>query len=63
VWLVASGPSIVARGQVTSSHERHLADVAPTLRRVLALEPDRSGLRDHDDRAWRGEALHELFAD
>ena len=56
VWLVASGPSVTARGRVVSSHERHLADVAPTLRKVLGLQPDR------DDRGgWRGQPLRELF--
>lgn len=58
VWLVASGPSVTARGRVVSAHERHLADVAPTLRQVLGLQPDR------DDRGgWRGQPLHELFVD
>lgn len=58
VWLVASGPSIVARGRVASAQERHLADVAPTLRRVLGLAPDRE-----DHRGWRGQTLDELFVD
>ena len=59
VWLVASGPSITARGRVVSSRERHLADVAPTLRTVLGLAPDRI-----TDRAegWPGVPLVELFA-
>jgi hypothetical protein len=57
VWLVASGPSITARGRVASAHERHLADVAPTLRRVLGLQPDRQARS-----GWRGHPLDELFA-
>lgn len=57
VWLVASGPSIVARGRVASSRERHLADVAPTLRQVLGLRPD----RDASD--GRGQPLQELLVD
>lgn len=61
VWLVATGPSIEARGFVLSSHERHLADIAPTLRILLGLTPDRE--RHHDrDRGWRGDVLDELLA-
>lgn len=62
VWLFASGPSITARGRVTSTAERHLADIAPTLRSVLGLTPD--GDRAHDsERGWRGEPLAELLVD
>jgi hypothetical protein len=60
VWLIASGPSIAARGRVSSGTERHLADIAPTLRTVLGLTPDRG--RHHDlDSGWRGQELTELF--
>jgi hypothetical protein len=63
VWLVASGPSITARGRVSSSHERHLADVAPTLRRLLGLTPaDDTERPDDRDHGWRGQPLDELFA-
>lgn len=58
VWLVASGPAIVARGRVTSSRERHLADIAPTLRRVLGIKPDRAS-----NLGWRGQPLQELFVE
>jgi len=42
VWLLAAGPAITARGAVTSSEERRLADVAPTLRILLGLPSDRA---------------------
>jgi hypothetical protein len=58
VWLIASGPSVVARGRVVSARERHLADVAPTLRRVIGLQPDRQ-----TNLGWRGQPLQELFVD
>jgi hypothetical protein len=54
VWLVASGPTIAARGRVASPADRRLADVAPTLRVVLGLPADRS--------ANAGRPLAELFA-
>ena len=60
VWLIASGPGIAARGFVASPHERHLADIAPTLRTVIGLTPD--PVRHHDrDRGWRGEVMDELL--
>jgi hypothetical protein len=63
VWLVAEGPSITARGRVTSHVERHLADVTPTMRTVLGLTPAREPDRGHDrDRGWPGEPIDELFA-
>ncbi len=63
VWLIASGPSIAARGRVASSVERHLADVTPTMRTVLGLTPARDPDRSHDrDRGWPGEPIDELFA-
>jgi hypothetical protein len=43
-WLIAAGPSIAARGAVASPRERHLADLAPTLRPVLGLAKDTSPL-------------------
>lgn len=55
VWMVAAGPQFQARGMVTSLSERHLADIAPTLRRVLGLAPDTS------QRA--GRPIDELFFD
>lgn len=53
VWFVAAGPSIAARGHVASASERHLADVAPTLRLLLGLSRDRSLLA--------GRPMDELF--
>ncbi|MDF2693806.1 MAG: hypothetical protein K0S65_2189 [Labilithrix sp.] len=53
VWMVAAGPRFLARGPVRSPQERHLADIAPTLRVVLGLPPDSS------ERA--GAPLEELF--
>jgi hypothetical protein len=54
VWMVASGPRFSARGSIASPRPRHLADIAPTLRLVLGLAPDKS------ERA--GEELTELLA-
>jgi len=65
VWLIATGPSIAARGRVASSHERHLADVAPTLRTLLGLSRHRERVRDREgarSEGWPGEPLDELFA-
>ncbi|HEX2873465.1 MAG TPA: alkaline phosphatase family protein [Polyangiaceae bacterium] len=42
VWLVASGTAITARGFVTSPQQRHLADIAPTVRSVFGLPADGS---------------------
>jgi len=53
VWLCASGPAFAARGRVPSLEERHLADIAPTLRVVLGLDVDRSPAAGH--------AMTELF--
>lgn len=52
VWLVAAGPRVQARGDAASPHERHLADVAPTLSALMALERPRH--------PGAGEILHEL---
>ncbi len=54
VWLVAMGPQVTARGLVASPQERRLSDVAPTLRVVMGLSPDRAPAAGH--------ALSELFA-
>ncbi|MEA2752677.1 MAG: hypothetical protein QOI41_6820 [Myxococcales bacterium] len=62
VWLIAAGPSIAARGRVTSPVERHLADITPTMRAVLGLSPASDPDRGHDrDRGWPGEPIDELF--
>jgi hypothetical protein len=53
VWMAAAGPRFHARGRVTSMSERHLADIAPTLRRILGLPPDAS---EH-----AGRPIDELF--
>lgn len=54
VWLVAAGPRIAARGWIPSPRDRHLADVAPTLRVVLGLRRDES--------PYAGRPIEELFA-
>jgi hypothetical protein len=54
VWLVASGTEILARGAQTAHPHRYLADIAPTIRRLLRVPDD---LHPH-----AGQALHELFA-
>jgi arylsulfatase A-like enzyme len=46
VWLVAAGSGVAARGLVESGRERHLADIAPTIRALLglpAVSPSDSG--------------------
>jgi hypothetical protein len=53
VWLVATGDGIVARGPVDSPAQRKLADLAPTIRRLMKL-PDATGER-------RGSPLTELI--
>lgn len=53
VWMVASGPRVVARGLVSTSRARHLADIAPTLRQILGLPTDESPMS--------GAPLEELF--
>ncbi len=40
VWLVAAGAHIPARGRVALASSRRLADIAPTLRALLTLDPD-----------------------
>jgi hypothetical protein len=42
VWLVAIGAGVTARGAVAARTERHLADLAPTLREWLRLPADDS---------------------
>jgi hypothetical protein len=39
-WLVVSGTGIVDHGYVSAPRPRKLADIAPTLRALLGLEPD-----------------------
>ncbi len=39
VWLVASGPRIVARGDLDDGHPHRLRDIAPTLRPIAGLPP------------------------
>lgn len=38
-WIVAAGGQVPSRGYVDLATERHLADIAPTLRIVLGLPP------------------------
>ena len=40
VWLVAAGGDVKARGFVRSERAHHLADIAPTTRRLLGLPAD-----------------------
>jgi hypothetical protein len=40
VWLVAAGGGIPRRGLLSASPPHRLADIAPTLRALLGLEPD-----------------------
>lgn len=54
VWLVAAGPRFQARGAISTSRQRHLADIAPTLRQVLGMPPDTSEAA--------GSPIDELFA-
>jgi len=42
VWMVARGGSVPALGYVRSPEERHLADIAPTIRSLAGL-PERDG--------------------
>jgi hypothetical protein len=55
VWLAAFGGPVHARGFAEAPQPRRLADIAPTIRTVLAIKPDRdpSG----------GTPLSELFED
>ncbi len=53
VWLVAAGGLIPARGAVSSPATRRLADIAPTVRKLLGLPADRS--------PGAGNAIAELF--
>jgi hypothetical protein len=41
VWLVASGSAIGARGLTAAAGSRWLADIAPTVRQLFGLPPDR----------------------
>lgn len=52
-WLVAGGSMIHAHGLVRAPVPRHLADIAPTLRQLMGVEPD-------DDPA-AGRVLRELL--
>jgi hypothetical protein len=54
VWLVAAGRAIQARGPTRSARSHRLADVAPTVRALLDLEPD--------DGPAAGVPMAELFA-
>lgn len=47
VWLVATGTAISARGRVAAPVERHLADIAPTIRHLEKMPADGSGRRGH----------------
>jgi hypothetical protein len=40
VWLVAAGSGVRARGVIPSLRPHHLADLAPTMRRLLGLSAD-----------------------
>lgn len=40
VWMVAAGAGIAARGYVEAPTQRRLADIAPTLRRLVGLPED-----------------------
>jgi len=39
VWLVATGSGVRARGWIMAPRDRHLADLAPTVRSVAGLSP------------------------
>jgi len=54
VWLVAAGAGIAARGYVHAPTQRRLADIAPTLRRLIGLPDDTS--------PGAGSVLEELLA-
>ena len=54
IWLIAAGTAITARGVPSREGPRRLADVTPTARRLLGLEPDHS--------ARAGTALAEIIA-
>jgi hypothetical protein len=53
VWLLAAGGAVPARGLVAAAEPRRLADVAPTLRALLAVPDARA-----DD---AGSAIPELL--
>jgi arylsulfatase A-like enzyme len=40
VWLVAAGAGITARGPIDAPVPRYLADIAPTMRKLLGLPRD-----------------------
>jgi hypothetical protein len=52
VFLIAAGGAVPARGPIAALAERHLADVAPTIRALLDLPPDTT--------AGAGVALREI---
>lgn len=53
VWLVASGPTIAARGRIATMRPHKLADVSPTLRAIMGLPADTF--------PYAGTAIEELF--
>jgi hypothetical protein len=53
-WLIARGTGIVDRGYVSAPRPRRLADIAPTLRRLMGLKAD--------DGATAGTPLVELLS-
>lgn len=55
IWLLAAGSGIRARGLVAAPELRRLSDVAPTVRRLLAVPPP-----EHPTHA-AGQLLVELF--
>jgi Metalloenzyme superfamily len=42
VWLVGAGGAIPARGEIDTSDKHRLADIAPTIRRLIGLSDDAS---------------------
>ncbi len=48
VWLFAKGPRVVAHGAVKSPRERHLSDIAPTVRALLGLPAPKRDLASGD---------------
>jgi hypothetical protein len=47
VWLVATGNAINARGPVAAPFERHLSDIAPTIRQLEGMPADASRRSGH----------------
>jgi hypothetical protein len=61
VWMIAAGPRIPARGAVFSPKPRHLSNLAPTVRDVLGLSPDRTdGASAVLDELFQSTASNEL---